>query len=195
MHNFIQTFKQSTFSGYFVDLVPQQLQHSADVVRLRNQEHARYFMRQSYELTLVQQQEWYRHYERNADEAGFVVLHKKSCAVIGNVHFSQINEKSAVYGRAVFDLAHTGGTMHRVETNTLFLEAGFKLLGLQNIYTSVKEDNYRLQKFHAKMGFLFDGEELIRGCRYIKLRMPADNQQYLEYKPLIKRRARSLHLL
>lgn len=177
----LDSLKKQVITGRIVDLHPFSPEFAADIARLRNQEKARYFLSQNFELTPENQLEWMLQYADHPDQINFVAV-SKSGAVVGTFGLYNYQNGSMEFGRLVFDLEKVkGGVPYALESAILVFDLAFDYLGLDRVVANIREDNHKLLKFACSLGFYQRGSCLLREQPYVLLAMESDSRPYLRY--------------
>lgn len=181
----LDSLKKQVITGRIVDLHPFSPEFAADIARLRNQEKARYFLSQNFEITPENQLAWMRLYADRPDEINFVAVNK-SGAVVGTFGMYNYQNGTMELGRLVFDLDKVkGGVPYALESAILVFDLAFDYLGLEKLIATVREDNHSLLKFGQTLGFRQTGACMLREQPYVILTMETHCRSYLRYSTYI----------
>lgn len=74
----INAIKRAVYEGHIIDLCPYDIKYAEDIIRIRNQARAKYFLSQDFNLTKEQQLSWIQEDLKRENEAGFVAINKKA---------------------------------------------------------------------------------------------------------------------
>lgn len=177
----LASLKKQIICGSVVDLYPFSPEFAADIARLRNQEKARYFLSQNFELTEEAQLQWMRQYADRSDEINFVAV-SKAGQVTGTFGLYNYQHNSIELGRVVFDLEKVkGGVPYALESAVLVLDIAFDMLEVKKVVVNIREDNHNLIKFVQSLGFCTTGACEIREQPYVELRIKEDSRLYQKY--------------
>lgn len=181
----LASLKKQVITGRIVDLYPFSPEFAADIVRLRNQEKARYFLSQNFELTEEAQLQWIRQYTEHPEEINFVTVSKSGCPV-GTFGLYDLKDDCMEFGRLVFDLEKVkGGVPYALESAILVFDLAFDVIGLERVVANIREDNYNLLKFAQSLGFRPTGACMLREQPYVVLHMESYERSYRRYLPYI----------
>jgi len=173
----IAHLRSTTIIGKTVDLLPYGIEYLDDILRLRNQSEAKYFLSQDFDVTRKQQTEWIEGYEKRDEEFGFMVRNKRG-EIVGINFCYDYDGNSMELGRTTFDTERTGGVPYALETGVLFADIVFNYLDLPLWKTTVKPDNIRLLKWHKRMNWQTTGTCVIRDNVYKTLELKRDDNIY-----------------
>ena len=177
----LASLKKQIICGSVVDLYPFSPEFAADIARLRNQEKARYFLSQNFELTPENQLAWMQQYADRSDEINFVAVNK-SGTVVGTLGLYNYQQDCMELGRVVFDLEKVkGGVPYTLESAIQVLDIAFDCLKVKEVVVNIREDNYNLIKFVQSLGFCTTGACEIREQPYVELRIKEDGRLYQKY--------------
>jgi RimJ/RimL family protein N-acetyltransferase len=182
----IKEIRSRMISGENIDLFPYSIEFIDDIIRLRNQAEAKYFLAQKYSLTRELQLSWMEKYEATENEVGFVIKDKKGTCMGLMFLYDYNSEKNAIeLGRLVFDLQKTKGGPYFLEGMLVLMDLAFEVIKVDKIVCAIKKDNLQTIKFARKLGFEPVGECIIRNEEYMSLEVPADNKEYKEHFKLV----------
>src|SRR5690349_10726423 len=138
----IKEIRSHKISGENIDAFPYSVEFVDDIIRLRNQSEARYFLAQKYSLTRQLQLEWMEQYERTENEVGFVIKDKKGTPM-GLIFLYDYNaEKNTIeLGRLVFDLQKTKGGPYFLESMLILMDLAYEVIKVDKIVCAIKKDN------------------------------------------------------
>src|SRR5215217_1838231 len=176
MYN-ISYLKHQTIIGRSIDLLPYDLNHIDEIIHLRNQHAAKYFLAQHYDLTYEQQKNWIEGYLLNDRELGYIVKNKRGYTV-GTLFLYNATDKKIELGRAVYDLDKKAGGPYVVESLLQILAIAFEQLGFEEVVANVKNDNLSLISLLKKFGFVYVGHTEIRGASYQQLSLAGGNHDF-----------------
>jgi RimJ/RimL family protein N-acetyltransferase len=173
----IAHLRSTTIVGKTIDLVPYGMEYVDDIIRLRNQADAKYFLSQDYDVSREQQIEWIKGYEERDEEFGFMVRNK-SGAIVGINFCYGYDGESMELGRTTFDTERIVGKPYAIEAGVLFADIVFNYLDLPVWKTTTKADNHRLLKWHKRMNWRTTGTCIIRDNLYEKLELQRADDIY-----------------
>ena len=183
----IKEIRSRKISGENIDAFPYSVEFVDDIIRLRNQSEARYFLAQKYSLTRQLQLEWMEQYERAENEVGFVIKDKKGTPM-GLIFLYDYNaEKNTIeLGRLVFDLQKTKGGPYFLESMLILMDLAYEVIKVDKIVCAIKKDNLQTIKFAQRLGFRPVGECIIRDEEYMTLEVPEGNRDYKEHYKIVQ---------
>jgi RimJ/RimL family protein N-acetyltransferase len=173
--------------GENIDLFPYSTEFIDDIIRLRNQEEARYFLAQKFSLTREQQLSWMQNYELTDTEVGFVIKDKKgTCMGLMFLYDYKAESNTIELGRLVFDLQKTKGGPYFLEGMLVIMDLAFEVIEVDKIVAAIKKDNTQTIKFARKLGFMPVGECVIRNEEYVSLEVPPGNRDYKDHYRVVQ---------
>lgn len=169
--------------GSLIDLLPYAPQHFGDIIRLRNQERARYALHQEKVLTLDDQRNWYEAYVHRSNDLTFVVATKDGTVIGTNALYDiDTSAGTAELGRLVIDEERGMEAPYVLEAELRLLDLAFDTLGLTKIVCTVRHDNHKTLSMNLRFGASVTGQIDIRGVPFDYLELPRDKQH--EYRKL-----------
>lgn len=166
----IAHLRSTTIIGNTIDLVPYGIEYLDDIIRLRNQEDAKYFLSQDYDVSRQQQIEWIKGYHERDEEFGFMVRNKRR-EIVGISFCYNYDGASMELGRTTFDIERIVGIPYSIEAGMLFSDIVFNYLDLKIWKTTIKADNLRLLKWFKRMNWNITGTCIIRDNLYETLEL------------------------
>jgi RimJ/RimL family protein N-acetyltransferase len=183
----IKEIRSGRISGENIDLFPYSVEFVDDIIRLRNQAEARYFLAQKFSLTREQQLAWMEQYELRDTEVGFVIKDKKGTLMGLMFLYDYNSEKNTIeLGRLVFDLQKTKGGPYFLEGMLILMDLAFDVIKVDKILGAIKKDNLQTIKFACKLGFALVGECIIRDEEYVNIEVLSGNKEYKDHYRVVQ---------
>lgn len=173
----IAHLRSTSIIGKTIDLVPYGMEYLDDIIRLRNQEGAKYFLSQDFDVNRKQQIEWIEGYENRDEEFGFMVCNKRG-DIVGINFCYDFDGHSMELGRTTFDIERIVGKPYAIEAGVLFADIVFNYLDLELWKTTTKADNFRLLKWHKRMNWRTTGTCEVRNNLYETLELKRADDIY-----------------
>lgn len=187
MNSVIAAYKHMGIQGKTIDFIPYSLDYIDDILRLRNQIEAKYFLSQNYDITFAQQKEWIMNYLKKEDEIGYIVKNKRG-DIVGTFFLYELTSTSIELGRAVFSADKRRGGPYAVETVLFATDFAFNKLHLRKMVAHVKEDNTGLLSLLCKFNFKITGSKVIRGATYHVMALQSDNYDHHHINQIVSSR-------
>lgn len=157
--------KQIVLKGSFCTLIPVREQDFKCIIRLRNMENNKYFLHQQSDLTLEQQEKWYKDYLDRDDDIYWGIW-KDDDTFIGTIRIYNIKGEMCEEGSCIVDEVYSGEAPYAVEAKYLLTEYAFRTLGLKKIVNINKSDNKVMNSLSRQQGFVLAEEIVKDGCRF-----------------------------
>ncbi len=163
----VKEYRNKPIEGRTIDLVPLKEEFCGNIVELRNKKRNMYYLSQGEELSLQKQLEWYKKYQKRYDDIYWCIL-KKNGDFIGTVRLYDItgDEKILEYGRVMIDEEYASEAPYAKEAGILGLDFAFDNLRVDQVITTIREDNGRMTGFAKRFGFEFAHSFLLRDIPY-----------------------------
>lgn len=174
----INEYRKKTIEGTCINLVPLNLNHSADVVEIRNRAKNKYFLNQSYELTIESQENWYEKYLIRTNDIYWCIYNKKN-EFIGTIRIYDIDETKELcdQGSFMIDEDHSMEAPYALEAELLTLDFVFQQLKIKNVINEDRSDNKVMNNLTKKLGFKFEKNTVINGIDYNYYLLNFENYQ------------------
>ncbi|MDG0811876.1 GNAT family N-acetyltransferase [Cohnella rhizosphaerae] len=144
-------------------------------------------MNQSFESTLDGQREWFEDYLTRDNDIYWVILNRRGDFVgttaLYNIDFVAMKAEK---GRLITDEAIAVGGPFVLEAELLLLHFAFKELGLKTIYTTVRDDNVKMQSVNRKLGFEYKYTIDIRDVPYHYYELSLDVYNPEPFEPILE---------
>lgn len=163
----IREYRGKRIEGSCVDLVPFTEADVANVVEIRNREKNRYFMRQTYVISVASQMDWYRGYLERENDIYWCIYNKEN-QFIGTVRIYDIDEEKALCEHGSFIIAeeYSESAPYAVETEMLSIDFIFDILKMNHVINKVRTDNKVMNNLTKKLGSVFTKDVKIREVDY-----------------------------
>lgn len=162
----VQKLRSLTIEGVCVDLKPYSREHDGEVIRLRSQPAACYFLNAPVPPSLATQQTWRTAYEARENDVMWIIV-GKSGRPCGMTRLYDIEPGVAEKGSLVIDPVAAAGIPATLESEIKVIEAAFNTFEVDTLITRVREDNTNMLSINARFGFVHEAETIIRGARYL----------------------------
>ena len=165
--NLIREYRNKVLKGKFIDLVPLSEKDMENVVELRNKEKNRYFLNQTYTLTVEGQLRWYQTYlERDNDI--YWSIYSKAGQFVGTVRIYDIDEEKdlCTQGSFIIDEEFAEEAPYAIEAELLSLDFVFDVLHIGNVINEDRADNKVMNNLTRKLGFVFQDDTVVNGVDY-----------------------------
>lgn len=159
--------KQEIVEGVCINLVPLTEKEAAKVVELRNKDKNKYFLNQSYELTVEGQLQWIEEYKKREDDIYWCVYNKND-NFVGTIRIYDIakDRKLCDLGSFMIDENYSGEAPYAIEALIMAIDIAFERLGITEIINEDRCDNKVMNSLSKKLGFSFVKEVEINGVPY-----------------------------
>ena len=160
-------YRNKKIEGKIIDLIPFSLADVENVVEIRNRENNKYFLNQSYELTVDSQTRWYESYLSRLDDI-YWCIYNKSNEFIGTIRVYDIDERKNLcdQGSFIIDEDQAGGTPYAIEAELLTLDFVFSELNVSNVINEDRADNKVMNNLTKKLGFEYKKDTEKDGIAY-----------------------------
>lgn len=152
--------------GFFLTLIPYDDQYTYDVITFRNSERAKYFLNQSFNLTVDMQNRWGEEYFRRTNDVYWVIQCNETKKVVGTTALYDITPEQCEKGRLVVDENFASRKPYVLEAELMIIDIAFSELGVKQIVTCTRYDNKKMESINKRLGFVKFGERSIRGVIY-----------------------------
>ncbi|QPA30699.1 GNAT family N-acetyltransferase [Thermaerobacillus caldiproteolyticus] len=166
MLELIRQLKTSIRKGQFLTLLPYDNQYAANIVKLRNTDRARYYLNQSFELSIDMQNDWAKEYFKRDNDIYWVIQCNETKQIIGSTSLYNITSLQCEKGRLIIDEKFATRKPYVLEAEIMIIKIAFKELGLNKIITSTRYDNGKMESINRRLGFVKSGSHYIRGVLY-----------------------------
>lgn len=180
----VARFRSEPISGLTIDFEPLSEDNLSDVVFLRNQDHARYYLNQQSLITCEDQRRWYESYVNRNNDLYWCIVNKNH-EVVGTVRLYDITEKSCEHGSFIIGEQYTMGTPYALEAMIMSLQFGFESLRLEYIECNDKADNANMNSISKRFGFKFINQHNIGGLAYNHYILYRDECKTDKYIPVL----------
>lgn len=163
----IKEYREKRIEGKIIDLVPFSLDDSSNVVRIRNKEKIKYFLNQTYELSIESQERWYKDYLTRNNDIYWSIYNKKK-DFIGTIRIYDIDkdEDICVQGSFIIDEEQAEGAPYALEAEILSLDFVFNQLEIHKVINEDRADNKVMNNLTKKLGFEFEKNTEINNIAY-----------------------------
>ena len=163
----ISEFRGKNIVGKYIDLVPFTPEDAENVVRIRNEQKNRYYLNQTYELTVEGQKKWYETYLERDNDIYWCIYNKKN-EFIGTVRVYDIDVDNNLcdQGSFMIDEEHAEGAPYALEAEILSLDFIFDVLNIYNVINEDRSDNKVMNNLSKKLGFVFKKDTVINDVDY-----------------------------
>lgn len=167
IEDIVKEYREKPVKGRFIDLVPFEMKWAEPLLKVRNSEKSRYFLNQSYCLTLDQQRAWYEAYLERTDDIYWCILNKEG-RFLGTISLYDINPDRSIldHGRFIVDSDASKEAPYAVEALLLSLDAAFDAFQIGKVINDNRHDNKVMNNLSLKFGFKFIKDIEIRGVPY-----------------------------
>ncbi|MGY3034429.1 RimJ/RimL family protein N-acetyltransferase [Bradyrhizobium sp. USDA 4354] len=128
-----------------------RLEDSAQIIAWRNDPVLGKFLTRE-ELTLAQQEEFFRKYQARVDDYYFIAEFKRSKRPAGSIALANL-DFAARQGEVARLIVDPGARLFLAEIFDLFFEFAFGQLGLSVVVANVQSKNAPAKNFHIRLGF------------------------------------------
>lgn len=183
----VKEYRRKRIEGKLVDLVPFTLVDADNVVEIRNREKNRYFLNQTYVITVESQAKWYQKYLERFDDIYWSVYDKQN-RFVGTVRVYDIDEENDIcnQGSLMLDEDFAAGGPFAVEVELLTLDFVFDVLKIGKVINEDRADNKVMNNLTKKVGFTFIKDTKIGNVNYkYYLLYPEDYRKKREKLTLI----------
>lgn len=163
----INDYRNKIIEGKIINLVPFSLADAENVVEIRNKEKNKYFLNQTYELTVDSQTKWYESYLSRFDDIYWCIYNKDN-DFIGTIRVYDIDEEKDLcdQGSFMIDEEQAEGTPYALEAELLTLDFIFDELKISNVINEDRADNKVMNNLTKKLGFDYKKDTEINGVAY-----------------------------
>jgi len=169
---FVDNLRKTAISGVALNIRPFRVDDCSAIVTLRNDSVARYFLNQETPSTEESQLVWASGYFKRTNDV-FWILEEKSGKTIGCNRIYNIDAGGAEKGSLIVDRNYSLRGPYVLEAELIALTICFKMLNLDYVTTTVKEDNYSMQSINSRFGFKRYEQIKIRDADYAKYMLQA----------------------
>ncbi|HMP73363.1 MAG TPA: GNAT family N-acetyltransferase [Kiritimatiellia bacterium] len=184
----VQQYRKQEIVGKCMVMRPMQPEDAEPVVRIRNQVHARYYMTQKEEATVESHLAWYHEiYLPKEDDINWVILNRQREIVGGNALYDIDLTKGShgEKGRQVIWQPAALQAPYALESDYLICRLALDVFMLEKVIACFKQDAARTESMNKRMGFVPDGERMLRGERYKDFSCRADQLRSEELESII----------
>lgn len=163
----IENIRGKRLVGKSIDLVPFSLIEIVNVVEIRNRKRNKYFLNQTYELTVEGQCKWYESYVERKNDIYWCIYDKED-NFIGTIRVYDIDENNDMCNQGSFmiDEERAGGAPYALEAEILTLDFIFDELKIGTVINEDRADNKVMNNLSKKIGFKFIKETIINEIEY-----------------------------
>jgi RimJ/RimL family protein N-acetyltransferase len=162
----VKRLRKEERKGFFLTLIPYDNKYVLDVIRLRNRDRVKYFLNQSFNLSIDMQKQWAEEYFRRENDIYWVVQCNETKKIIGTTALYDITSLQCEKGRLVMDEAFTSRKPYVLEAELMIIDLAFGELCVEKIVTCTRYDNAKMESINKRLGFVKHGEREIRGIMY-----------------------------
>ncbi len=148
-------FRKETINGKIIYLKPLTKADSGDIVRLRNKPRNRYFLSQSCELTVADQERWFEGYDKKNNDIYWGIYKKGTDTFLGTIRLYGIdpNGRSCEEGSYMIDEDYADEAPYAVESKMLALDTAFDGLQIKTVVNDNRSDNKVMNGIDDRLGF------------------------------------------
>ena len=134
---------------------------------MRNKDRNRYFLNQSYVLTVEGQKEWYEKYIERMNDI-YWCIYSKSKQFIGTIRIYDIDENEDLcdQGSFMIDEEYAEEAPYAIEAELMSLDFVFDILKIGNVINEDRADNKVMNNLTKRLGFVFEKDIVINGIDY-----------------------------
>lgn len=172
----IDEYRNKKIIGKCIDLIPFTLDNVENVVSIRNKDRNKYFLNQTYEISVQSQTEWYQRYiERHNDI--YWCIYNKEAQFVGTIRIYDIDDENDIcdQGSFMIDEEIGTGTPYALEAEILTLDFIFEKLKIAKVINEDRADNKVMNNLTKKIGFIFEKKTIINGVDYNYYLLNYDN--------------------
>lgn len=167
-------YKETSFSGQCIDMIPVTDSALTKIVELRNQQRSQYFLNQSKELTYKDQKKWYDEYKKRDNDIYWVITDKNG-DVIGTNRLYDITDNQCEQGSLIIDENRAKEAPYLVEAMLLTLSFAFDQLKVNKVINEDRVDNKVMNSITKRIGFTYLKDVEIRGATYRYYELTKEN--------------------
>lgn len=174
----IRWLREHKIEGRCIDLLPLSYDHLYKVVELRNQDKNRYYLNQSYDVTLEGQTKWYQEYLTRSNDIYWCIF-TKSEDFIGTIRLYDISESGDYcdQGSFMIDERYADEGPYALEAELLSLDIAFDFIKVTKVVNEDRADNRIMNNLTKKLGFVFVRDTIIREVSYKFYELTPDQYQ------------------
>jgi RimJ/RimL family protein N-acetyltransferase len=163
----IDEYREKRIYGKCIELVPLSPADIPKVVEIRNREKNRYFLNQTFELTIDAQEKWYSGYLERDNDLYWCIYNKQN-QFIGTIRIYDIDDANDMCNQGSFmiDEEQADGAPYALEAEILSLDFIFDILKIGNVINEDRADNKVMNNLTRKIGFGFKKKTIINGVEY-----------------------------
>lgn len=172
----IDEYRNKKIIGKCIDLIPFTLDNVENVVSIRNKDRNKYFLNQTYEISVQSQTEWYQRYiERHNDI--YWCIYNKEAQFVGTIRIYDIDDENDIcdQGSFMIDEEIGTGTPYALEAEILTLDFIFEKLKIARVINEDRADNKVMNNLTKKIGFIFEKKTIINCVDYNYYLLDYDN--------------------
>ena len=147
--------KDRIIRGKYIDLFPCTLEHSEEIVKLRNQEKSLYYLNQKQLSTLEGQNKWCDSYAQRDDDI-YWCIYNKNGDMVGTVRLYNIEADGSQCeeGSFIIDEAYAMSGPYALEAKLLVFNFAFDVLQARKIINDNLAVNKNMNSISRRMGFI-----------------------------------------
>ena len=147
--------KRILLSGHLVTLRGIDERDFKKVVLWRNDPENNRYLNQPFKLTLEKQKRWYYDKYMISNDLLFVFVLNETGEQIGTLGANDIDydNRKAIAGRLLIGKKQFRGSPELLESNILFYDFLFEILGLKKVYCHIAEGNKKAMALDKRLGF------------------------------------------
>ena len=163
----VKDFRKKRIEGKIVDLIPFTMEDARNVVEIRNKKKNRYFLNQTYDITVESQAKWYENYLKRYDDIYWCVYNKQN-QFIGTVRVYEIDGDNDIcdQGSLMIDEEFSASGPYAIEVEILTLDFIFNILKIENVINEDRADNKVMNNLTRKLGFKYIKDTQNDGVKY-----------------------------
>lgn len=167
INDLIKEYRNRIIEGKCINFVPLSEKDLENVVNLRNKDRNRYFLNQSYVLTVEGQKEWYEKYIERMNDI-YWCIYSKSKQFIGTIRIYDIDENEDLcdQGSFMIDEEYAEEAPYAIEAELMSLDFVFDILKIGNVINEDRADNKVMNNLTKRLGFVFEKDIVINGIDY-----------------------------
>ena len=161
----IAEHRNSDIAGRIVDLSPVTEKDLSEIIRMRIDPKMMYYFNQPQEISLIDQQEWFRKYQQRTDDLYWTIKNKDGL-IVGTNRLYNVTSDKCYQGSLMVDTRYSRTAPFSVEAIMLSLDFAFNVLGVHTVINENRHDNKNMNSLSKRFGFKFIHEVDIRGVVY-----------------------------
>jgi len=143
------------------------MNHTSDIVRLRNQKNSLYYLNQGAAISVTQQEQWASAYHERDDDIYWCVVDKTK-TIIGTIRLYDIahNGSCCEIGSFIIDEKYAMVGAYALEAKLLAITFAFEKLQIERVLNKNRSDNKNMNSISKRLGSVLLKEFDLRGVPY-----------------------------